>query len=363
MAMTPRLMVSPLSGMIRARILAIFLLGALMLPSAGRAQYQWETRHTEAFTLEPAESFQFRVPFADIQVRSWKLVVDGQNQVCDLSVLRVKDESLLYFQTHESRHEVLIPWGTGEEVIVVINNGPAKATYTVKFLGPPSDQVHAAYSFHVNRALEDFASGRRLDAQDQCQIALRQNPQDAVAKVLLASFLREGRFYTRASVLVEEALLGDLPREMRRLAEDLQSELVVLRAPLAPEIQQSIDKVAELISQNDGERAVKICNEVLDKSELPLRAKSRLHLLRGQSLDLQERDFESVDAFTPALGLARSKAEEAVIYFHMGRLYSKMGNSAQARGAFTMALQSGLPSGLELQARENLQAIESHPDN
>ncbi len=344
-----------------AALLAALVL--LFVPTPGHAQYRWETWHTDSFTLDPGESFQFRVTFDDIQVRSWKLVVDGAGKNCDLSVLRVKGESLLYYKTNESRHEVLVPWGTGEELIVVLTNRKQKATFTVEFQGPPRDQVHAAYSYHVNRALEAFASGRRLDAQDECGKALRENDRDEVAKVLLASFLREGHFYSQAMDLVTDALQGDLPPEMRRLAEDLKSELTVLRAPLAPKIQQQIDTISSLVEKGQGDQAGELCQRTLKEDNLPLRAKSLLHLLRGRALDVQDRDFEAIDAFTTALGLARSKAEEAVIYFYMGRLYNKMGNQAQARGAFTIALQYGLPSGLDLQAREDLSAIESHPDH
>ncbi len=347
----------------RALLILWVLLGISFTSTRANAQYKWETWHTETFTVEPGESFQFRVAFADIQVRSWKLVVDGADRNCDLSVLRVNDESLLYYKTNESRHEVLVPWGKGEELIVVLTNRRQKATFTVEFLGPPRDQVHAAYSYHVNRALEAFASGRRLDAQDECGKALRKDERDEVAKVLLASFLREGRYYSRAASLVDDALKGDLPPEMRRLAEDLQSELAVLRAPLAPAIQKQMDTISSLVEKGKGSRAVELCDETLTESSLPLRAKSLLHMLRGRALDVQDRDFEAIDAYTTALGLARSKAAEAVIYFHMGRLYRKMGNKAQARGAYTIALQSGLPSGLELQARENLQEIESHPEH
>ncbi len=347
----------------RASLMVALVWGGMLVPQTGHAQYKWETWHTETFTLEPRESFQFHVSFEDIQVRSWKLVVDGADHNCDLSVLRVKGESLLYYKTDESRHEVVVPWGKGEELIVALTNRRDKATFTVDFLGPPRDQIHAAYSYHVNRALEAFASGRRLDAQDECGKALRIDERDEVAKVLLASFLREGRYYTRAAALVDDALKGELPPEMRSLAEDLQSELAVLRAPLDPAISRQFDTILALIEKGKGDKALALCDQTLGETSLPLRAKSRLHLFRGQALAVQNRDFEAIDAYTTALGLARSKATEAVVYFHMGRLYDKMGNQAQARGAYTIALQSGLPNGLELQARENLKAIESHPDH
>ena len=85
-------------------------------------------------------------------------------------------------------------------------------------------------------------------------------------------------------------------------------------------------------------------------------------MLRGRALDRLDRNFESVDAFTQALHLARSRKSEAVIYFHMGRLYLKMENLQQAQGAYTMALKNGLPSGLDIQARESLKLIEKRLD-
>ena len=43
----------------------------------------------------------------------------------------------------------------------------------------------------------------------------------------------------------------------------------------------------------------------------------------------------------------------------MGRLFYGMGNLGQAQGAFTIALQNRLPSGLDVQAREMLMDIEN----
>ncbi len=75
----------------------------------------WETWSAESYTLEPRESFQFPVAYEDIPARRWRLVVNGGDANCDLSVLRMTDESLVYFETNETLHEVSIPWGKGEE--------------------------------------------------------------------------------------------------------------------------------------------------------------------------------------------------------------------------------------------------------
>ncbi|MEN8005923.1 MAG: hypothetical protein ABFS42_02870 [Candidatus Krumholzibacteriota bacterium] len=319
----------------------------------------WEKWSSESFTLAPRESFQFHVEFDEIQVRSWKLVVDGGDMNCDLSVLRVKGEALLYYETDEQRHEVLVPWGRGEEVIVVVTNRNRKGNFVVDLLGPPRDQIHAAYSYHVNRALEAFGSGQRLKAEAECEAAISEDGSDAVAKVLLAGFLRNRSFYSRAESLVREALIGDLPPDMRGLAEDLKMELAELRAPLPEEVVQGVARVEKLLADGKGESALTVCDDLLNGDlVLDSPSKSRLQMLRGQALDQLDRNFEAVDAFTKALQLTRQRDSEATIYFHMGRLYLKMENLQQAQGAYTMALKYGLPSGLDVQAREDLKKIE-----
>ncbi len=339
----------------RGAVLALILVcGAGSL----RADTAWETWSSDTFTLQPRETFQFHVGFADIQVRSWKLVVDGGLNKCDLSVLRVQGESLVYYQTDESRHEAVIPWGKGEEIIVVMTNRQHQATFAVNLLGPPRDQVHAAYSYHVNRSLEAFASGRRLDAEDECEKALKEDPADGVAKVLLAGFLRDRNFYTRASAYIEGALEDDLPAEMRTLAEGLAAELELLRAPLPQPVADQVARAEELLGKGQALQALDICRGLAaDHPDLPNQARSRIEMLRGQALDGAGRDFEAVDAFTQALSFSRNRNADAVIYFHMGRLFLKMDNLAQAQGSYTIALQYGLPSGLDVQAREALVTI------
>ena len=107
-------MITPCQGVSRKIRTAVPVLLAFVL-TAGGAWAQngvWEKWSSESFTLTPRESFQFHVGFDGIQVRSWKLVVNGGDMNCDLSVLRVKGEALLYYETDQQRHEVLIPWGT-----------------------------------------------------------------------------------------------------------------------------------------------------------------------------------------------------------------------------------------------------------
>jgi tetratricopeptide (TPR) repeat protein len=321
---------------------------------------EWSTWSSENISLDARQSFQMRVTFDDLPLRSWKLVVDGGDRRCDLSLLRVNGEELLYYKTDESRHESVIPWGKGEELIVVLTNRDQPAGFVVSLQGPPQDQITAAYSYHVNRALEAYATGQRLAAEDHCRRALKADGQDAVAKVLYAGFQRDRQFYENAAALVDEALEGELPQEMRTLAESLRSELVKLRAPLPAPVLKGLADARELLDQGKAARALELCLELLDgKLELDGAARSRILVFKGRSLEMLDRNFEAIDAYTNALAHDRGREHQALVHFHMGRLFLGMDNLAQARGALTISLQHGLPSGLELQARELLQDIEN----
>ena len=358
-------MTRPCRGVSRKiRTVAAVCVAAGLLSGAsvarGAPKEAWEKWSSDSFTLAPRESFQFHVAFDQIPVRSWKLVVDGGDSKCDLSVLRVKGESLVYYKIDERRHEVLVPWGRGEEAIVVITNRSLKGAFVVDLLGPPRDQVHAAYSYHVNRALEAFGSGQRLKAEAECQTAIREDDGDGVAKVLLAGFFRDRNYFTKAEAMVDAALEGELPPEMRTLAQDLKAGLLELKAPLPENVARGVAGAEDLLDQDRADEALAICDDLLSgEISLTASARSRLQMLRGQALDQLERNFESVDAFTKALHFSRNRDNESVIYFHMGRLYMKMENFQQAQGAYTMALKYGLPSGLDVQARDALKKIET----
>jgi len=331
---------------------------AMFVPFVQAQEAGWERYSAENFTLGPKEAIQLRVLYDQIPVRAFKLVVDGGDQKCDLTVLRVQGEELLYFKTGESRHEVEVPWGEGEEVILAITNRDVKSGFVVELMGPPKNQVHASYSYHVNLALEYYAAGRRLAAEDACRAALLTDPDDGVAKVLLAGFLKDRNFFAKAAVLVEDALDDDLSPEMRQLALDMRAQLAELRAPLAPAVREGVDHAQELLGAKKFNEALVVCDGLLAGDlELDGSAKSRLEMIRGQALVGLERNFEAIDAYTRSLQLNRSRAFEAIIYFHMGNLYLGMGNLRQAEGAYTIALQYGLPSGLDVQARESLGMI------
>lgn len=353
---------SVLPGCLKGLALVLVLMCLNLSGAAGQPVDNpsiWESWSSESFSLAPRESFQIRVSFTDLPVRRWKLAVNGGEKKCDLSLLRVNGEELLYYKTDESRHEVSVPWGTDEELIVVITNRSAPAAFLVDFLGPPRTQVTAAYSYHVNRALEDYGAGQRLAAEDQCRLALKANPEDGVAKVLYAGFQRDRQFFDHAAVLVDEALASELPAEMRTLAENMRTELVKLRAPLPAPVRKGVRQAEEKIEKGDFQDALDLCEKLLAGGlKLDGTSHSRLLTLKGRSLEGLGRNFEAVDAFTHALNYDRSRANQAVVYYHMGRLFYEMENLAQAEGAFSIALQHGLPSGLEVQAREILKDID-----
>lgn len=340
-------------------LLACLAAGSALAAGGGDNPAVWATWSSESFSLAPRQSFQMRVAFGDIPVRRWKLVVDGGDRTCDLSLLRTSGEELLYYKTDESRHEASIPWGQGEELMLVLTNRNDQASFVVTLLGPPHDQVTAAYSYHVNRALEAYGTGQRLEAEEQCRRAMKADPADAVAKVLYAGFQRDRNSYDQAALLIEEALAGDLPEEMLTLARNMRNELVKLRAPLPAPVRQGATEAEQLLAAGRGAEALALCEKLLDgRLELDGPSQSRLLTLKGQALEALGRDFEAIDAYTHALNYDRSRDNQAVVYFSMGRLFLGMDNPAQAQGALTISLQHGLPSGLDLQAREMLKECE-----
>jgi tetratricopeptide (TPR) repeat protein len=156
---------------------------------------------------------------------------------------------------------------------------------------------------------------------------------------------------------VDEALTGDLSGYMRELAENLRSELIILQAPLPEHVLRGVTRAVKFLDQGKNEEALEVCDKILEgEAELGGPSRGKFLTLKGRALEALGRNFAAVDAYSRALPYIRSKEGMAVVYFHMGSLFLQMGNPAQAQGAFTIALEYGLPSGLELQAREALQA-------
>jgi tetratricopeptide (TPR) repeat protein len=292
-------------------------------------------------------------------VRAWRLVVDSAGHtLSDVTVLRLRNESLLYFETDESHHDVDVPWGRNEEISVVLTAARDGGLYTVTFLGPPRQNAPASYSYKVNRALEAFATGDGVAAERLCEEALREDSQDAVARVLLAGFLRDRHFYDRAALLIEEALALDLPPDMRNLANQLSEEISRLQTPVEPAIQNELEQIESQLAAGDAAAAVATCDAILSRREsLSAEARSEILQKRGGALHALGRHFEAIDSFTQALTITRSREDQAIIYFRMAQLFLDMDNRAQAEGAFNIALQYGLPPGLEQQALEALRQL------
>ena len=104
---------------------------------------------------------------------------------------------------------------------------------------------------------------------------------------------------------------------------------------------------------------MEICDDLLaGNKKLTLASRSQVYVLRGRALEGLNRNFEAIDSYTQALSLDQSKSAQAVAYFHMAELYLKMNNLIQAEGAFTIAIKYGLPTGLEVQAREDLRMVD-----
>lgn len=332
------------------------LLAALLICAAAASAAPWDVWGTEAYTLEPGEAFTFRIAYREIPVRAWRLVVDGDYVLCDLHVLRLVDGSLLYFEKDESHHEVDVPWGEGEEISVVLTAGRSQGgVFTVKLLGPPRDHSPASYSYKVNRALESYAAGRRVEAENYCDEALRENPDDGAALVLKAGFLRDDRFYDRAAGAVGRALDLDLTDEMRAVALDLRDQLALLRRNLPPELTARLDELDALLDAGEAEQALARSEKLapgrfrMEPGQLDV-ARMEIMQRRGRALHLLDRHFEAIDVFTGALTLAESRADQAVIYFRMAELFADMDNPLQAADAYRIARSYGLPALLDAAA-------------
>ncbi len=272
----------------------------------------------ETWRLEPGETFQFRVEFAQIPVRSWRLVIDGGQLQSDLTVRREADGSLLYARRNEAHHEVTVPWGQGEAIAVAIAPGRVGGgLYTATFLGPPRDAAPESHSYRVNRALEAYAAGDAALARRLAEAALQEDPDDDAALLLMSGFLRADGDTVRAEGLRARALGLELAACDSALA----------RAPGAP-------------------------------------AAARAALLRRRGLALRAlgRPYEAVDAFAQGLALAPPQAEQARLHLHLGLVQRDLGNAAQARAALALARRQGLSPEMDAEAAAALAQLEANGD-
>ena len=209
------------------------LLATLVLLSPGLAMATpsppgLETWGDEDYRLEPGESTSFVVSFDEIPVRRWVLLVESDGGISHLNVRRVADGSLLFDARDERRHEVDVPWGSGEELSAVITAGQRGGVYRVSIWGPPRQDYRKSYSYGVNRALEAMARGEVAEAEHHLQAAQRQDPDDAVASLLLAG-LAQGIMPREPDAAAQGEPRTDTP-ELTRLARAAMARAGELRA-------------------------------------------------------------------------------------------------------------------------------------
>ena len=113
------------------------------------------------------------------------LLVEGDVRQSHLNLRRMADGRLVYDQRDETRHEVPVPWGADESLSAVLTAGRRGGAFAVSIWAPPRDAYLRAYSYEVNRALEALGDERRGMARSHLQAALQENPDDAVARVLI----------------------------------------------------------------------------------------------------------------------------------------------------------------------------------
>jgi tetratricopeptide (TPR) repeat protein len=237
-------------------------------------------------------------------------------------------------------------------------------------LGPPRDSAPQAYSYEVNRALEAYAAGERERAEALGRDALRRDPDDAVAQVLLAGFLRESGESQQALNLLEQALddttdADALPEDLRALALRLRAEMLggaaaagdaAAEAAVGP-VESALRGAERALAAGRTDNALATVEGLVDADSLSAAQRSRALVVRGRALFAQERHFAAVEALTQALALAPDRSYQARIYFRLGEVYYAMENWRQAEAAYTAARRFGLPSGLDVQAREALRDI------
>ena len=195
--------------------LAGLLLAACAASVAGAEPGGWTAWGTETYALQAGESIQLRIDARQIPLRRWKLVVDGDQLLCDLHVLRMRDRSRVYAQNDESHHEVELPWGLGEEISISLTAKRRAGVFTLTMLGPAAGQADAVYSYGVNRALEAREAGDSAGAKRLIYKALKDDPTDTVARIVLAGMLSVEGDRETALAELDKALEIGLPEDMR----------------------------------------------------------------------------------------------------------------------------------------------------
>jgi len=330
----------------RIRIIVLICLLA-GVTSARVPEGLWEPRASEVYNLEPGESLQLRVNHDDLPVRSWILSVEGGLLLCDVNVLRLTNESLLYQQHDESRHRVKIPWGRDEALVITLTaDTRTGGSYTVKFLAPPADQAEQSYGYTLNRALEAFIAEDAARTESLLHDVIEKDDEDAgVGCLLLASVLKTRGEIEKAAGLLDMALAKGLPDHLEDVEQELIRQLAMVRNRLSPDL----IKVDRLLAVGNGREAVYRTDIWLEAADDG--AYSRWELCEGyrrlgHGWQLQGDLIRAQDYFDQALRAAVDQAQKALVYYRLGLLQYERGNPDQARRAMKAAQDMGLPPDL-----------------
>ncbi|MBU0743435.1 hypothetical protein KKG45_02350 [bacterium] len=335
-------------------ILIALSLAALTV-RAGVPEGLWVAWGTETYNLEPGESVQFRVEFDDIPLRAWILTVEGDQRLCDLNVLRLGNNQLVYQKHDESRHSVRIPWGTGEAVAVTVTaDTSVGGLFTIKFLGPPADQAERAYGDKINRALEHLEAGSDSGAEVLLRDVIREDGDEVgLAALLLAGLLKDRGELDRAVAMLDLALHYELPEGFAEVEKRLHAHLAAATRSVPPELREA----DRLLAAGDPDAVVAHCERWLESlAQDESRAWERCEALRriGRAHQERGRQVRAMEALNSALREAREPGQKALVFHRLGLLLLDMGNADQARRALEAARELGLPPDLNANAEDLL---------
>jgi len=342
-----------------AVIVAVACLAGSCLLAAAPAQQ--ETYHSQKVDLAAYESQQLKVAFADAPARVWTLKVDGGDTHVDVIVERVRAGTILYDMPYLSQHEVRVPWGTDEELLIVLTAGESGASATVSYSGPPRSAEIAVFSYGVNRAIEAYSIGQKQEAASLAQKALKDDPGDDEARVVLAQYLFDQQHYERAEAQIERALRNhDLSPTMEEHAQHLKTELSKHLAAAPKDVKNQLEKAESALDDGDAQKAFDIVQEIyVNFDEYDAGVKAQILTIRGRAQVELSHPLVAIDDYVQAVNYAGARSQQALIYFYTAQAYEALGDEGRAKGAYLSARHYGLPAGLDAEAVDALAVIGS----
>lgn len=328
-------------------IIAALLLAAAPAAAQGVSEGLWTARGQETYLLRGGESVQFRVEYAQIPVRAWRLTVDGDQLLCHVNVLRLADGSLLYQQNDESHHEVRIPWGRDEAVAVTITaDMSGGGVFTVKILGPPPDDVRQAYGYVMNRGLEALDVGDVGRAEALFGDAARLGEDGAAAELMLAGLAKNRGELEAAASHLDRALGFRLPPELADVGQELRRQLDAVRVHDSLALTDADGRLAA----GDTTGAERVCRRILAQAEASAWTRSEAQRRLGRILQGRGDLYGALEAFDQAVRGAADRGQKALGAFELARLHLALANPDQARTTLSIARDLGLPADLDREA-------------